>query len=223
MTTVSILQSNYVPWRGYFDIIRRSDFFVFYDEVQYTKNDWRNRNVIVPSSGPKWLSLPIDTSGKFGQPIFEALIKDANWAEKHFAQIHQVYRGAPTAHLWMSKIEELYGSLASEQSLSRVNQKIIREICSWLGIQTVLKDSREIPGVTGKSERLVGIVGALNGTHYLSGPSAQSYLDTSLFDANGIQVCWMEYSEYPHYVQQDGQYRAGVSILDSLLMAPEAS
>ena len=221
MTTVSILQSNYIPWRGYFDIIRRSDVFVFYDEVQYTKNDWRNRNIIVPSTGPKWISLPIETSGRFGQAINEARIKDPNWAAHHFDQISQIYRRAPFADTWLSKIEELYGSLAHERSLSHVNQRIIGEICGWLGIKTSLRDSREFRGASGKSERLVGIIQALDGAKYLSGPSARSYLDTSLFTANEIEVIWMEYPDYPQYAQQDQKNQTGVSIIDTLLMAGE--
>ena len=56
---IAILQSNYIPWKGYFDLINMVDEFIIYDDVQYTKNDWRNRNKIKTSQGIQWLSIPV--------------------------------------------------------------------------------------------------------------------------------------------------------------------
>lgn len=219
MTTVAILQSNYIPWRGYFDLIRQADHFVFYDEVQYTKNDWRNRNVIVPPTGKKWLTLPVETSGKFGQAVDEARIKDPEWATKHLDVICQVYRKSTYSTNWLRQIEGLYTNLRSETNLSVVNQTMIREISAWLGLRTQFHDSRAIPGVMGKTDRLVGIVSSLSGTRYLSGQAAKSYLDVSMFAAEGLEVAWMQYPAYASYTQLDGGYQAGVTILDTLLNA----
>ena len=60
---VAILQSNYIPWKGYFDIINMVDEFILFDDMQYTKRDWRNRNIIKTAAGLKWLTIPVDSKG----------------------------------------------------------------------------------------------------------------------------------------------------------------
>lgn len=59
LSIIAILQSNYNPWKGYFDLIALADIFVIYDEVQYTKNDWRNRNHIITLQVVQWITIPV--------------------------------------------------------------------------------------------------------------------------------------------------------------------
>src|SRR4051812_3983115 len=104
LKTVSIIQSNYIPWRGYFDLIGLSDEFVVLDTVQFTKNDWRNRNRIKVAAGSPWLTIPVKTGGRFGQTIAETEIADPAWAGRHWAKLQATYRGRPGFELYGPRI-----------------------------------------------------------------------------------------------------------------------
>lgn len=93
---IAILQPNYIPWKGVFDLINQVDAFVFYDDVQYTKKDWRSRNKIKSPNGEHWITVPIATKGKREQLIFEAEIDNTQiWQSKHYKSIWSSYNKAP--------------------------------------------------------------------------------------------------------------------------------
>jgi len=221
MTRVVILQSNYIPWRGYFDLINEADVFIFYDEVQFTRQDWRNRNIIVTKQGEQWLSLPVKHSGKFGQSILDTEIATHNWSRKHWNSLRGTYGKSTGFKKWGRLINNIYTDLADETSLTKVNRKFIKEICKALFIETEFKCSTDILSEPGKTERLVGLCQAVGGTEYISGPAAKDYIDAPLFKKAGIKLKWKIYPDYQPYTQNDGQYRAGVSLLDTLFQAPD--
>lgn len=216
MTTVVILQSNYIPWRGYFDLIRRADHFVLYDTVQFTKNDWRNRNRIVGPSGPQWLTVPVATSGQFGQSIDETMISDPRWARRHATALQSALGRAPLYGQLGPLIADLFAQAATLTRISAINRLFIEGVMSLLGLRTPLHDARDLPASGDRNGRLITICRELGATRYLSGPAARDYLDTAAFTAAGIRVDWMTYPAYPAYRQMDGGYQAGVSILDTL-------
>lgn len=220
MSTAVILQSNYIPWRGYFDLIAKADHFVFYDEVQFTKNDWRNRNVIVGKPGPHWLTIPVATSKKFGQSVFETKVTDARWARKHWNAIQTDYGKAPHFQDVADFIRSLYDTASAMDTISEINRFFIVSMAQFLDFKTRFHLSSDIAGTAGKTERLVDICSFLQVDEYLSGRAAQSYLDCEVFSEAGISVRWMNYPDYRGYVQNDGEYRSGVSILDSLFFLP---
>lgn len=223
MTTVVILQSNYIPWRGYFDLIRRADHFVIYDTVQYTRRDWRNRNRIVTAAGPVWLTIPVQTKGRFDQRIDETVVADQNWASMHLATIQHGLARAPRmrSHL-LPLLNDWYGAAARETHLSRLNCSLINFIMTELGIRTQIHNACDLPQSGDRTGRLVSLCKALGATVYLSGPTAQSYLDIEQFADAGIAVDWMSYPEYPAYTQANRAYEPSVSILDALAyLAPE--
>lgn len=223
MTTVVILQSNYIPWRGYFDLIRRADHFVFYDTVQYTKGDWRNRNRIVAASGPLWLTLPVITAGRLYQRIDETLVSDVGWAEKHVSVLKNTLGKAPLYASYLGpRLKEWYTALSEERNLSRINRFFVEAVMAELGVSTSLHNSADLSQEGDRTGRLVSMCRALGATHYLSGRSAQVYLDVGQFTTAGIAVEWMEYPAYPAYRQMNGSYEAGVSVLDALAhLGPE--
>lgn len=213
MKKVAIVQSNYIAWKGYFDMIAMVDEFVLYDDVQYTRRDWRNRNKIKTPNGLLWLTIPVEVKGKYYQKINETLISDNNWAKAHWASISQFYSKAPYFKEYKDVFEEFYMNV-EEQYLSKVNHSLISIINNILGIKTKLTWSSDYSLVEGQTERLLGIVQQAGGTEYISGPLAKDYMDESLFDAVGIKVTWMDYSGYPEYNQQYPPFEHGVSILD---------
>ena len=221
MTTAVILQSSYVPWRGVFDLMARSDVFVFYDEVQYTKRDWRNRNRVVGAQGPRWLTIPVEQAGRYDQTIEETRIADPSWADKHLSTLRHAYARTDGFAGLFPLLERLYAEAAGEPYLATVNRAFLMGVARHLGIETRFVSSSDVPGPSGQTERLVGLCEALGATAYLSGPSARSYLDEALFREAGIDVAWMRYPDYPAY-EQPGGYEPAVSVLDALMRAPDA-
>ena len=224
--TVAILQSNYIPWKGYFDIISSVDEFIFYDEVQYTKHDWRNRNKIKTHDGLLWLTIPVSNKGVLQghQRVLDTQICDPAWAKKHWKSITQSYSKASFFDEYKELFEDLY--LAKEELfLCEVNYKFIRAICGILGVDTALSHSTEYTPLTdGKTERLVDLVKQAKGTEYISGPSAKDYIDEKQFEEAGIKLTYKDYSGYPEYTQFKKPFEHGVTILDLLFnTGPDAS
>lgn len=210
---VAILQSNYIPWKGYFDLINMVDEFVLYDNMQYTRRDWRNRNKIKTANGLQWLTIPVDVKGKYLQTIKETKVSDSLWGRKHWNAISQNYAKAKYFKAYKNKFESLYLD-SEEQSLSLINYRFIAAINDILGIQTKISWSSDFALVEGKTERLLGLCKDCGATEYISGPAAQGYLNENLFEEEGIKVSWMDYSGYPEYEQRFSQFEHGVTVLD---------
>lgn len=211
---VAIVQSNYIPWKGYFDLIRAVDEFVLYDDVQYTKCDWRNRNGIKTPKGIHWLTIPV-RQVSLNQSIFETRVVDGRWRKKHWETIRQFYGKARYFSAYQDRIEQLYHG-DSEELLSRINERFLRELCEILGIRTRIRRSDEFRLAVGKTERLVELCEELGAQEYLSGPAARCYLDESLFTRRGIAVRFADYSGYPEYGQFHPPFEHGVTVLDLL-------
>lgn len=215
MRTIAIVQSSYIPWKGYFDLINMSDEFVLLDDVQYTRRDWRNRNRIKTANGPLWLTIPVRVRGRYAQRIDETEVADPRWAEKHWRSLERWYRRSPAFSTHASGIEALYRR-PQDGLLSRINEQFIRTICALLGITTPITRSEDYE-VSGEStERLLAICRRARASRYLSGPRARAYLDVERFESEGISVSWMDYSGYPEYEQAYPPFDHHVSILDLL-------
>ena len=223
-TTCVILQPSYIPWRGYFDQIRRADVFVFYDDVQYDRHGWRNRNRIKTANGPKWLTIPLKSIGERWR---EAMIRDMEisqeqaWAKKHLETQRQSYAKAPFFRDYLPMLERWYGG--NPEKLADFTIETTKELAGELGIHdTRFARSSELGGTGSKTERLVQILKKVGATHYVSGPSAKEYLETEKLAAAAIGVEWMEY-DYPDYPQLYPPFEGKVSILDLMFMqGPQA-
>lgn len=208
---VAILQSNYIPWKGYFDLINLVDEFIIYDDAQYTTNDWRNRNRIQTQTGPQWLTIPI--RNHLGQKIHEARTSSSDWAVKHWKAICQNYSKANHFRDYKDTFEALYLKSDSD-SLSHINYRFITAICGILRIKTRITWSMDYQLSEGKTDRLVRLCKDVRATEYLSGPSAKAYLNETLFNKEGISVSYMDYSGYPKYTQLFPPFEHSVSVLD---------
>lgn len=219
---VAIIQSNYIPWKGYFDIIRDVDTFVFLDDVQFTVRDWRSRNRVKTKDGLKWLTVPVgaDTS----RLIHEVAIADDRWQRQHWRIIEQNYAKAPYFSHYRELFEEFYCG-RTWTSLSEMNQYLTRRIANeCLGITTAFRDSREFTVEGRKLDRLLDLVRQAGATTYLSGPSARDYIDDARFEQAGIALEYKDYSGYPEYPQMHPPFEHAVSILDLLFnVGPDAT
>ncbi len=221
---VVILQPSYIPWRGYFDQIYRADVFVFYDDVQYDKHGWRNRNRIKNHQGGQWLTIPVHTKGVVIESIPIKQIEIAweqSWAERHWRAIQQAYSKAPYFKLYAPWLEEVYQRRPAY--LADFTIPLTIEIAQKLGIcRTRFLRSSELEAHGEKTDRLIEILTRLDATHYVSGPSARSYIEDDKFQAAGITLEYMQY-DYPEYPQLYPPYDPYVTILDLLFMVgPEA-
>jgi len=210
---VLITQSNYIPWKGYFDAIRAADLFVVYDEVQYTRRDWRNRNRIKTQAGLKWLSVPVRNNYAC-QKISEVEIVGEHWKKKHLESLRHSYSFLPYYEEVMEFMAPVYE--AGCQFLSELNLGLIKAVNRYLKIETRIRQSNEFELANERSERLLHICKEVGASMYISGPSAAAYLDEALFARQGISIHYLDFSNYPQYVQPHGSFVHEVTILDLL-------
>lgn len=211
---IAIVQSNYIPWKGYFDMIGAVDEFILYDDVQFTKNDWRNRNKIKTSNGALWLTIPVYHS--INDRIRDIKISQSNWNTKHWKTLQYNYAKAAAFFQAREFLGDLY-SRASHCYLSEINYFFIVEISRFLGINTKISFASDYSYEGDRSMKVLSLCKAAGGDIYLSGPSARSYLDVDLFKRERVAVEWMDYAGYPSYRQVHGEFDHRVSILDLIL------
>lgn len=217
MRHLAAIQSSYIPWKGYFDVIGSVDEFILYDDVQFTKNDWRNRNQIKTREGAEWLTIPVRTTGRFGQLIQDVEIADPRWSAKHWKTLQANYSRARFWEPIEPEVRALYEKAEPEQSLSRVNEIFLHGLCSLLGIRTRMRRAQEFDLPVDRNDRLIALCRATGCSGYLSGPAAREYLDQERFKRSGIEVRWMDYCGYREYRQLFAPpFIHQVSVLDLL-------
>ena len=216
---VVILQPSYIPWRGYFDQIRRADLFIFYDDVQYDKHGWRNRNQIKTAQGKQWLTIPVNSKGvTSGIPIKDVRIDWSKpWAKNHLKSMTVVYNKTPCFKEYLPLLESFYGR--RDEFLADFTIEFSIALARELGItSTRFMRSSAMPHVEGrKTDRVIDVLKRVGATHYICGPSASSYMEPEKFKEAGITFEYIEYN-YPEYPQLHPPYDPYISILDLLFM-----
>ena len=210
-----VLQPGYLPWLGFFDQMRRSDVFVYYDDAQYDKHGWRNRNRIKTQRGPIWLTTPVRHSGLGWPSILDVEIDNrAPWARKHLQSIRQAYARAPYLQRYLPPLEDVLSR--PWQRLVDLDLAVAALLAEGLGVAPRIMRSSEL-GIDGeRSVRLLRICQHLGAGVYLSGNAAREYLDVPLFESHGIRVEWQDFA-HPVYPQQHGAFVPYLSALDLLL------
>lgn len=216
---VVILQPSYIPWRGYFDQIRRADLFIFYDDIQYDKHGWRNRNQIKTHQGNQWLTIPVHTKGVTqGVPIKDVRIDWSKpWAKSHLKSLTISYSKAPHFKGYLPLLEEIYQRRDEFLADFTIETSIV--LARELGFtSTRFMRSSELSSIEGqKTDRVINVLKQVGATHYICGPSASSYMEPEKFSKADITFEYMEYS-FPEYPQLYPPYDPYVSILDLMFM-----
>lgn len=212
---VAIIQSSFLPWRGYFDFIRECDLFIVHDDLQYTKSDWRNRNRIKTPRGVEWITVPVHYRHTRQRIEETAVDYSAPWQRRMLNRIRDSYRAAPHFEPYFSELSELLIQPAA--SISELNLRLVGWVCRHLDIRTPLRMSREYRPTGAKTERLIGILRQAGASTYLSGPSARDYLMPEMFEAAGIRLRYKRYV-YPEYEQLHPPFDPAVSAIDLLFM-----
>lgn len=215
---VAILQSNYLPWRGYFDIIAAVDEFLVFDEVQFTRRDWRNRNRIMVQGAPHWLTIAVKSKGQFEVPINQVEVADSSWAAKHWRTIATAYGKAEHFGLYREALAQAYDQAASLTMLSAINELFLKLLMGFLDLPDRVGQTTAVPRrAETPTDRLVEICVARGADTYLSGPAAKAYIEAEKFERAGIALRYADYSGYPAYDQKAPTFEPGVSMLDVLM------
>lgn len=216
---VVILQPSYIPWRGYFDQIRRADLFIFYDDVQYDKHGWRNRNQIKTAQGKQWLTIPVHSKGATGGVLIKDIRIDWSrpWAKNHLKALTFAYQKAPHFKEYLPLLQAVYDR--RDECLADFTIETSILLSRELGIaSTRFLRSSELPDMMGvKTDRLIQILKHVGARHYISGPAAREYLEPEKFEQSGISFEYMDYN-YPEYPQLYPPFDPYVTVLDLLFM-----
>ena len=219
MTVVAISQSNYLPWKGYFQLISRADIFVFYDTVDFTKRDWRSRNKIFGPNGFQWITIPVGSNR--GKAIDEVQLPEGEWRNNHLETLKRNYAKAPFIGEVMELLTPVYHDY-SITTLSKFNQALIQRISAYLGIKTEFRNSSEFQLEEDRVGKLISICEQLHASVYLSAPAAKNYI-TNEFDTIDLDLQWMEYGPYEEYEQNVDSFSDFVSIVDTIAaLGPKA-
>jgi len=210
--TVAIIQSSYIPWKGYFDIIHDVDEFIFLDDVQYTIRDWRTRNRIKTANGMIWLTVPAGSDRN--RLICDVALDDSSWQERHWKSIVHSYSRAPYFRQYAEFFETFYRG-RSWSNLSEMNRAITQRIAhELLGLQTIFTDSRAYASQGAKQDKIIDLLRLSEADCYISGPSAAGYLEPEKFEELGVNLVFKDYSDYPQYEQLYPPFEHAVSIMD---------
>lgn len=224
MKTIAILQSNYLPWRGYFDIIAAVDEFLIFDEVQFTRRDWRNRNRIMVQGKPHWLTIAVKTKGRFDVPINQVEVVDGSWAATHWRTIATAYGKAEHFPRYRAALEQGYEQASRLTTLSAINELFLRLLMAFLDLPDRIGHASDVPRrAQTPTDRLVEICLARGADTYLSGPAARAYIEPEKFERAGVVLRYADYSGYPSYDQRAPAFEPGVSMLDVLMRCGPAA
>jgi hypothetical protein len=210
---VGVIQSNYLPWRGYFDFVDDVDLFIVYDDVQFSKGSWRNRNRVKTARGLEWMTVPV-RHDFLGQRICDTQIDGSrNWQQHHRALVARSLSGTSYFDDVMALLEPEFD--AGHRTISELNVALLRSTCAYLGVDTPIRLSSEFSVAGTRTGRLIRLLTAVGATTYLSGPSARAYLDAERFRQAGIALEYKQY-DYAPYPQLWGAFEGAVSIIDTI-------
>jgi WbqC-like protein family len=215
---ICIIQSCYIPWKGFFDLLDRCDEYVVFDGAQYVKGHWHNRNRIKTSTGTRWLTIPVVTSGRLRQPICEVEIAKP-WADRHWRILELNYKRAASFEQVAPTVKGWYERAERQSRLTDINEVFLKGIVEMLGLKTRITRDSMYPADGILAEKLQNIARAAGADRYLSGPSARAYLDESKLVTAGVKLEWMSYEGYPEYTQLHGSFEHAVTVLDLLFHA----
>lgn len=214
---VNIHQPNYIPALSYFAKMAAADVFVILDDVEYSKNNWTNRNRLKGANGLVWLTVPVRYSNGSRQLISEIEpVNESKWRTKHWRTLTANYSRAPCFSAYEGSLRAIYDSEWAK--LAALNEQFLRQIAGWLDItghtRIVKSSDLKVPGTS--TERLVEICKALDADTYLCGAGGLHYMDVGQFEKAGIEVIVHEYADLP-YRQCWGPFAERLSVLDAVL------
>ena len=219
---VSINQLAYLPWLGYFERIKNSDVFVFFDTVQFEKNSFTNRNKIKTPNGSKWLTIPIKTSGLFKtNTLKNCKILDAKWQKSHWLQIKENYRKSSFWQEYSPQFEVFYQKPYNK--LSDLCWEMLQTFVKIFNIKTKLIRSSSLPEfITTKDDLVLDILKHLRADEYISGALGRNYIHEDKFLISNIKLRYQDYKP-KNYTQLFGEFIPYLGAIDLIFnQGPES-
>ncbi|MFT4925439.1 MAG: hypothetical protein ACI8WB_001532 [Phenylobacterium sp.] len=212
---ISINQPAYLPWLGYFARIAQSDRHVVLDHVQFEKNSMVNRNKIKTAQGWCWLSVPLKTSGQFGDLAINTIEINSSqkWQKKHWNSLYFNYKKAPFFDLYAEQLNACYQQ--PWHTLGDLLKWQLDFLLKALNISTPIIYSSAQDYQSSKSELVLDICQSNEATTYLSGPFGRDYLEKDQFAERGIEIAYQDY-QHPCYQQAGGAFISHLSVFDLL-------
>lgn len=215
MKRICIHQPDFLPYLGFFHRLLCTDLFIVLDDVQFLRkgSGWHNRDIIKTPRGISWLTLSVK-KGNLQQKINEVLLsEDDKWITKNLNLLKENYNQAPYFKDYFPNIRDIY--LSGFCKMTDLNLAFLKFFYGLfeLEVSSVLSSELNVEGQ--KNEKLIHLIKAVGGTHYLSGVGAKDYLDEQLFANEGIVVEWQQFRP-PIYPQLYGDFIPNLSCIDLL-------
>jgi hypothetical protein len=207
-------QPVYLPWLGLFHKIALSDAFCYFDNVQYLKKDWNNRNQIKTQDGPIWLTVPVLSRGYREKKIREIEIDNSTpWRKKHWKSIYLNYKKAPFFSEYADFFEDAYKR--EWQYLTELNEYMLKWFLKELGIEVKYYKASEMDLKGHKSDLVLDMCKKLGADLYIFGALGKDYAKEEKFNREGIKIYFQDY-KHPVYPQLWGNFLPFMSIIDLL-------
>lgn len=218
---VVVLQPSYLPWIGYFEQMIRADQFVFLDDIQFTRRDWRNRNKIRTSGGWAWLTVPVEQKNRYTQLLKEARVDNSiNWKKKHREAIRLNYSRAPFFETYYPYFESVYSK--QWEFLIDLCYETTAYLMEALNITTPTSKSSDLSVQGRKADLILNICRKMGATHYLTGSLAHDYLSKEDFSREKIELEYQKYN-HPEYPQRYPGFVPYLSLVDILFNVGDKS
>ena len=202
---ITIHQPDYLPWIGFFHRWFSSDLLIIYDDAQFIKGGWQNRDKILLGSNEYWLSVPVLTKKKLGQLIKDVQINyDVKWQIKHIKTLKNYYGNSKNFSDIINIIEEAYSK--KHIYLIELNLFLMENIGKYLGIKTPIKFSSNYNLKSKNTDKIIDLINAENGTTYLTGTGSKEYLNESMIKQNNIHLNYQEHDDLKKYIDSENIY-----------------
>jgi hypothetical protein len=222
---VGIMQPYFFPYLGYFSLIRATERWVVFDEVQFIRHGWIERNRVLNSSdGWQYIKVPLVKSSR-DVKIKDTLVRnEENWQNTILAQLTCYKRKAPyynaVTGLLMDLFNERYDNITS------LNVKAMEAVCSYLGLefnyQVYSRSGMDVRDkVSAPGDWALQIAKELGADEYINPYGGQELFDRTRYEKEGIKIRFLK-NELRPYNQRRGTFEPGLSILDTLMFnSPE--
>ena len=220
---LGIIQPHYLPYSGYFSLIKNVDTFIFHDDIDYISNEWKNRNKIKickEKTDTRWISVPVQFKNKNlkNENRFINKIKISNdhkWELYHLNCIRNAYRHCP---YYFEIISILQDALEKKSTLLvDLNINLIKKILEYLQIKTDILIASDFKlSSFKKTEKIIKLCQLTNTSHYIANNKSSNYLDENMFKRNKIELQYQNY-EHPIYEQDNHDFISHLSIIDMLM------
>lgn len=209
------MQPYFFPYIGYFQLIASADLFIVYDNIQYTKKGWINRNRILTAHGEAMISLPLKRDSDYLDVRDRELAGDFR-RDKLLNQIRSAYRGAPHFVVTMELVERVVAH--DTQSLFDFLHNSIVLTCRQLGIETPIEVSSHIPvdhSLKGQ-EKVLAICSAVGADAYVNAIGGRELYARNAFAEAGIELSFLQ-SRLQEYPQGGSPFAPWLSIIDVMM------